>query len=110
MRASDPLDGDSQSAVLAELRCFRRRAPVQEQGSRRRPGHIPPGTVPWSVHELAWKGYAKAGNGDQSAECIAERGGFGYREMQYALAGDFNACMRDDGRALPPVPGWEPKK
>lgn len=71
------------------------------------------GTVPWSVHESAWEGYSAAGHGSQSAEMMAARGGFSYLEIQYALAGRFNDLMYPDRRtdyAMPPVPGWEPKR
>lgn len=65
---------------------YERRAVVQEskQGPR--------GTVPWSTHLLAWEYYRAAGHGSQSAERIAARGGFSYREMQCALAGHYSEC------------------
>jgi hypothetical protein len=64
-----------------------RRAPVQGDGlyrlrpddPRTKGSHVP-GTVEWSEHEEAWKDYHKR-HPDQSAEVIAERGGFGYNEM-----------------------------
>jgi hypothetical protein len=43
-------------------------------------------TIPWDVHLRAWQVYAACGNGDQSAERIAERGGFGYGELIKLLA------------------------
>ena len=59
-----------------------RRAPVQ--GSRRiprgQPGHLP-GTISWAEHVEAWEDYAKRCGRDQSAERIAERGGFGHSEL-----------------------------
>jgi len=48
-----------------------RRAPVQ--GCH--------GTVAWAEHLEAWERYAGLGHGDQSAERVAERGGFGYTEI-----------------------------
>lgn len=65
------------------------------------------GSVPWSVHESAWKDYARVYGGAQTAERINERGGFGYREIQCALAGDSerSRCVEKH----PPVPGWEPR-
>ena len=85
-----------------------RRAPVQGC-----PGH-PAGTIPWAVHEAAWRGYAAAGHGSQSAERIAERGGFSYLELQYALAGRYNDLLLPPGRrkagVLPEVEGWEPQR
>jgi hypothetical protein len=68
-----------------------RRARVQ--ADRRAPA----GTIPWSTHLAAWEGYAAAGHGDQSAETVADRGGFSYREVQCAIAGHFNevaSCKR----------------
>lgn len=80
-----------------------RRAPVQASTHFKRPA----GTVPWEVHEEAWREYDRAGHGrDQSAERIAERGGFSYREMQCALAGHYNKCFTCC-EAHPDVPGWE---
>lgn len=81
-----------------------------ERGARRAPvqGDRPvraAGTVPWATHLLAWEGYAAAGHGSQSAERVAERGGFGYRELQCALAGHYNRCA--ECREDHPVPaGW----
>lgn len=43
-------------------------------------------TIPWDVHLRAWQVYAAVGNGSQSAERIAELGGFGYGEMIQLLA------------------------
>jgi hypothetical protein len=57
-------------------------APVQ--GDRKiqpgRPGHDA-GKVAWSEHLEAWRDYAKRYGNDQSAERLAERGGFGYLEL-----------------------------
>lgn len=58
-----------------------KRAPVQ--GERRWPrGRLRrgPGTVSWEEHEKAWRDYASKHSG-QSAELIAERGGFSYGEL-----------------------------
>lgn len=77
------------------------RAPVQGDG------HGPRGTVPWSTHALAWEGYRAAGHGGQSAERIAERQGFSYREIQCALAGHYNDAWRcTEAHDVPP--GFEP--
>lgn len=67
-----------------------KRAPVQgdrcgiPQGH---PGHGP-GTISWAEHELAWSSYAARHGRDQSAARIAERGGFGYQELQTHLGRD----------------------
>lgn len=54
-----------------------RRAPVQgTYGSFRGPG-----SIEWEEHLLAWTGYVAKYSGSQSAERIAERGGFGYDEL-----------------------------
>lgn len=76
-------------------------APVQGDET-----HKAAGTVPWDVHERAWQAYAAAGHGSQSAARIAERAGFGYREMQCLLAGHYNVhtCRAKH----PPVPDWAP--
>lgn len=61
----------------------KRRAPVQGDSARVLPGRPgrEPGTVEWAEHVEAWSDYAKRYGRDQSAERIAERGGFGYREL-----------------------------
>jgi len=56
---------------VAETWKERGRAPVN--GS-------PHGTVSWQEHEVAWAVYARRHQG-QSAERIAERGGFGIEEL-----------------------------
>ncbi len=44
--------------------------------------------VPWRIHMKAWEQYDRLGHGDQSAERIAERGGFGLEELILLLAGE----------------------
>ena len=59
-----------------------RRAPVQgDYGKTRRA----PGTVTWAEHEEAYTAYAARFGTSQSAERLAERGGFGYQEMTHFL-------------------------
>jgi hypothetical protein len=60
-----------------------RRAPVQSSKQHNRPI----GTIAWSEHEQVWKAYAARYGRQQSAERIAERGGFGYGEI-VMLTGD----------------------
>ncbi len=63
-----------------------RTAPVQVER-----GVAFPARIPWHFHERAWGAYAAAGHGDQSAERLAERGGFGVYELVACLAlGDYN--------------------
>lgn len=58
------------------------RAPVQRDGYRTRNlVYKPPGSVLWAEHCEGWKQYARRFGEDQSAERIAERGGFGYYEL-----------------------------
>jgi hypothetical protein len=71
-----------------------RRAPVQ--ASRReldangysngppRPSSAPgtvPGTISWEEHEQAWREYARRYGTSQSAERLAQRGGFSWWEL-----------------------------
>lgn len=56
----------------------RRRVPVQADNTS--PGKRA-GTVEWHEHECAWRDYARRYGTSQSAERIAERGGFGYGEL-----------------------------
>lgn len=62
-----------------------RTAPVQ--------GHAP---IPWSVHEAAWAVYAERFGRYQSPERIAERGGFGVRELDI-----FHPTWRDESEEIP---------
>lgn len=77
-----------------------RRAPVQsgyQRGlPRTRDTYKPPGTITWSEHLEVWAAYAAQYGTDQSAERLAERGGFGYYEAEEML-----------GRALTT---WEPTR
>ncbi len=61
----------------------KRRAPVLGDswrpprcGNRRRPG-----TIAWAEHLDAWADYARRYGNDQSAERLAERGGFSFEEL-----------------------------
>jgi len=60
----------------------KRLAPVQGDHhiAKGQPGREP-GTITWAEHLDAYAPYAKRYGRDQSAERIAERGGFGYREL-----------------------------
>lgn len=60
-----------------------KRAPVQADAWRR-PSESQgkgPGTIAWWEHELAWSNYARQYGTGQSAQRMAERGGFGYAEL-----------------------------
>ena len=82
-----------------------RRAPVQ--ADHRPAAHPrPAGTVPWAVHAEAWEFYATLYGTEQSAFRIADRGGFGSREMQCMLA---KMRRHDETTPLPDLPGWEPR-
>ena len=58
-----------------------RRAPVQEGDVGHGRDRKPPGTITWAEHLEVFEVYAKRYGRDQSAERIAERGGFGYDEI-----------------------------
>lgn len=61
-----------------------RRAPVQGEHFMRTDGGrkaVPHGSVAWTEHEEAYVAYAAKYGRSQSAERLAERGGFGYWEM-----------------------------
>lgn len=69
-----------------------RRAPVQssragEMESVRWPSK-PAGTVSWAEHCLAWESYANRYGHQQTAERMAERGGFSYAELVLFLGHD----------------------
>ena len=86
--ASDPTgtildDAAAWERLLGEMRKRAgRRAPVQGEHNKRDRG---PGTIAWDEHVLAWSAYAVRYGRDQSAERIAERGGFGYAELTSLL-------------------------
>jgi len=66
-------------------------------------GHCPHGLrfrIPWRIHEKAWQEYHKHYSG-QSAERLAERGGFGLEELIYLLAGEIPGGreLKDDRMA-----------
>lgn len=67
-----------------------KRAPVQGDYRYRARGphplRVPSGTIAWSEHLAVFELYAKRYSVEQTAERIAERGGFGYGEIQ-ALTG-----------------------
>ncbi len=101
--AVQPVTIRSAEVTATDERALSRRAPVQ--ADKVNPRH---GTIPWLVHLRAWLAYAAAGHGDQSAERIAERGGFSYDECQRWL-GQCARAFRDPRPAdLPPLEGWEP--
>ena len=66
-----------------------RRAPVQADNGAHLPadhphrpdGAMPRGTIAWSEHVEAYGHYSAKHGRSQSAERIAERGGFSYREL-----------------------------
>lgn len=65
-----------------------RRAPVQRDCIRGRcycSRKHEPGWISWEEHERAWLDYARRYGRGQSAERIAERGGFGYWELTQHL-------------------------
>lgn len=67
----DAASEEARRRFLTEPVVRARRAPVN--GS-------PRGTIAWSEHEKAWEAYHRRHSG-QSAERIAERGGFSYGEL-----------------------------
>ena len=66
-----------QAAELDELRKQKRQFPLQTSK------HAPPGprSIPWEVAEIAYGAYSKLYGSSQSLERLAERGGFGWCEM-----------------------------
>lgn len=63
-----------------------KRAPVQADAHAGRHGNfVGPGTISWDEHCLAWGAYAHRHGGQQTAERIAERGGFSYGELMELL-------------------------
>ena len=82
-------------------------APVQMPNG----GRVPHGIamrVPWRIHQKAWEVYGKHYN--QSAERLAERGGFGLVELIYLLAGEnpYDAPKDDPPMFTNFFGKWEP--
>jgi len=79
------LDNEAWVRMHAKVRaCTEKRAPVQgEPNLLPNVGRytLPPGTVAWAEHEAAWEAYAEKVGRGQSAERMAERGGFSYTEL-----------------------------
>jgi len=77
---SNSLEDLKEVERMSEVKERPARAPVQEERVR---GKLmkPAGTVSWEEHVEAWKAYNQKYHGSQTAERIAERGGFGYQEL-----------------------------
>ena len=65
-------------------------APVQQTSCwfpprRRTDASRPDGVIAWAEHLEAYAGYSKRYGTDQSAERLAERGGFGMEELRTFL-------------------------
>lgn len=65
-----------------------KRVCVQGNGKARDVDAHPPGTITWSEHERAWQAYDRKWRSGQSAQRIAERGGFAYEELVEFLGRD----------------------
>lgn len=66
-----PVQGD-------EMWEFRMRGDVRHEADN---AAMPPGTIAWSEHLEAFRDYSSRYGSEQSAERLAERGGFGYQEL-----------------------------
>jgi len=79
-----------------------RRAPVQGDTGwitpRRHPNARPPGTIAWDEHLAVWEAYAKRYGRSQSAERIAERGGFGFAEIVMLMGKPPETWRRHEAR------------
>lgn len=74
-------------------------APVQNGG-----GTVPLSAIPWGLYERLWRIYDDHGHGSQSAERLAERGGFSRSELGMLAIGDYGTQgMRSGprGRTIP---------
>lgn len=72
-----------------------RRAPVQSGREAKRGS----GTITWAEHLEAYSGYSALYGKSQSAERLAERGGFSYGELQEFLGHDPKAWITTSTRA-----------
>lgn len=62
-----------------------KRAPVQDQRGLAGAPNMPEGTISWEEYLEVYARYAALYGTSQSAERLAERGGFGYYEAQKLL-------------------------
>jgi len=67
-----------------------KRAPIQAEN-----GH-PRGTISWEEHLEIWLAYDKKYHCGQSAERIAERGGFGYTEATELVGRELRTWIARD--------------
>lgn len=73
------------AACVADVRARYPQFPLQvERRGKTKPGPV---SVPWSVAERAWVAYAQRYGTEQSVERLAERGGFGWSEMDDLFPG-----------------------
>lgn len=83
---------------LKELRKrLERRVPVQGEFHRGANWRFNPGTISWGEHAEAYTEYAKRHGTSQTAERIAERGGFGYSELVKLLGHSPKTWTPHDG-------------
>lgn len=61
------------------------RAPIQGEYDPDERKHYPRGSISWEEHLEVWQAYDRKWRCGQSAERIAQRGGFGYREATELL-------------------------
>lgn len=66
--------------------------------------------IPWGLHELAWKVYDAHGHGSQSAERLAERGGFARGELGSLLVGLYGNDRRHGVPVFPALDLYEASK
>ena len=72
-----------------------RRAPMQGTCIKGRWIHHP-GTISWDEHLEAYAVYAPKYGSSQSAERIAERGGFGYEEFELLTGHEPKTWMKQE--------------
>lgn len=77
-----------------------RPAPVQDH---RRGATVPLTAIPWGLHAILWRVYADHGHGDQSAERLAERGGFSRDELGQLAVGMYGREFGPRGQSIPLV-------
>ena len=77
--------------------------PLQRRYERNEAGAMAevdcPRTIPWSVAEVAYAEYVRRFGDGQTLQRLAERGGFGDREMDMFYPGWRAALARVEGKA-----------
>lgn len=78
---TDAFKASRPCAFTVQFNDGKKRAPIQAESRSSKNADKGQGTISWEEHEACWAKYAVKYGTQQSAERLAERGGFGYNEF-----------------------------